>query len=94
MTADSVFHGHSCLGQICLAVSRQIVQLYQFLNDSIGLATLDAFGNAHMEMVFQDDGFEFLDGLADRVGLTKNIYTVLIFLNHLADAFEMPLNVI
>src|SRR5438552_1152336 len=44
-------------------------------------------------MPFQDDRFQFLNGLAYRVGLTQDVNAVLIFLHHLTYTCHMPLDV-
>src|SRR6266702_4618312 len=44
-------------------------------------------------MPLQDKRFQFLNGLAHRVGLTQNVNAVLIFLHHLAYPCHVSLDV-
>src|SRR5579859_7193797 len=76
-----------------LAVARKIVELHQLLNDLILTPLADALGDAAMQMIFEDQRFQLLDGLAHGVRLPENVYTILVFLDHLANTAEMALDI-
>src|SRR2546429_8869203 len=76
------------------AVASEVVELQQFVDDDISLAAGNALGDACLQVVFQDEGLQFLDGLAHCVRLTQDIDAILVFVDHFANTFEVPLDVI
>src|SRR5438552_18511838 len=76
------------------AVASEVVELHQFVDDDISLAAGNALGDACLQVVFQDEGLQFLDGLAHCVRLTQDIDAILVFVDHFANTFEVPLDVI
>ncbi len=59
------------------AVSCQAVELYKFLNHRFRLSTGDPLRNTGMQVVFQDNRLQLLNGLAHSIGLAQNINAVL-----------------
>src|SRR3990170_3652936 len=73
---------------------RYLVQLHQ-LADHLVLATVaNAGGDAGVEVALQDHRFHLLDGAADGVRLLEDLRTVLIILDHAADACQVALDVV
>src|SRR3990170_3544373 len=78
----------------CSLPVRYLVQLHQ-LADHLVLATVaNAGGDAGVEVALQDHRLHLLDGAADRVRLLEDLRTVLIVLDHAADACQVALDVV
>jgi hypothetical protein len=76
-----------------LPLPSQVIQLHQLSNDFICLATGNCLRNAGLQVIFQDNGFQFFDGHPNRIRLAQDIHTVFIFIYHFANAPEMAFDV-
>src|SRR5436305_9872888 len=76
------------------AVPGQIIELHQFCDDCFFPSVANALGNAGLQMVFQNERLEFLDGLAYRIGLAQNVNAILVLFNHLANTTNMSFDVV
>src|SRR5215469_258779 len=77
-----------------LAIARQVIELHQFLDDRVLAAAFDAFGHTAVQVPLQQQRLQFLDGLADGVGLAEDIHAILVLFDHLANAAEMALDIV
>src|SRR6266496_1711947 len=64
------------------------------LNDHIRFPAGDTLRDARLQVVFQNEGLKLLDGLAHGIGLAQNIDAIFVFVDHLANTFEVPLYII
>src|SRR6266852_675508 len=67
-----------------LWVSSNRVELDQLLDDLLFAVTFDPLRNTGTQVPLQDNGFQFLQCFAYRIGLSQDVHTVLVFLHHLA----------
>src|SRR3989337_4115674 len=78
----------------CSLLVRYLVQLHQLADHLVLAAVADAGGDAGVEVALQDHRLHLLDGAADRVRLLEHVRTVLIVLDHAADAGQVALDVV
>src|SRR5689334_11838219 len=77
-----------------LAVASEVIELNEFLDHFALTATLDALRHAAMQVILEDQGLQLLDGFADGVRLAQDIHAILVVLDHLADAAQVPLDIV
>src|SRR5713226_2304311 len=75
-------------------VSSQIIELHQFCNDRFFLPLADPFGNAGLQVLFQDQRFKLFNGLAHCIRLAQNVNAVLVLFDHLANTTNVSLDVV
>src|SRR5712691_8409215 len=72
----------------------QIIELHQFCNDRFFLPIADPFGNTGLQVLFQDQCFKLLNGLAHCIRLAQNVNAVLVLFDHLANTTNVSLDVV
>src|SRR5690348_14670247 len=77
-----------------LAIAREVVELHQFGDNGLFAALTDALRHAAMQMVFEDQHLQLLNGFAHGIGLAQDVHAILVVADHLADAVQVPLDVI
>src|SRR5579875_545382 len=73
--------------------SRELEQLVQLFHDLVAAALAETGGDAGGEVAFEQDAVELVEGALDGVGLLENVDAVLVLLDHLANAFNVALDI-